>query len=347
MHGVCSRKRSGGNVLRFGTLGTANITPRALIYPCVDEPRAMVQAIAARDRVRAQSFARWARIPDVVDDYEAVIAHPRCNAIYVPLPITAHREWSISALRAGKHVLCEKSFAANAREAEDMALVAQETGLVLMDAFHYRYHPVFFRAKEIVDSGELGAVERIDAAFHIPVPPSRGKDIRLDYATGGGVTMDIGCYPISWVRHLTGEEPHHVTARAEVGPQHVDLMLEADFEFPSGIRARISGDMRPNTRFRADFEVTGDKGSLKVTNPLVPQNGHLIEIRIGDRVVEETRDRRPTYGYQLDAFIAAVKNGAPLLTGPDDAVKQMRLIDRCYQAAGLPIRGLKPEELTS
>ncbi|HEY5645320.1 MAG TPA: Gfo/Idh/MocA family oxidoreductase [Pseudomonadales bacterium] len=322
----------------FGTLGTANITPKALVYPCADEPRAVIRCIAARDRERAEGFARWHHIHHVYDTYDQVIDDAGISALYNPLPISLHREWSIRALRAGRHVLCEKSFASNAQEAEEMAAVASQQGLVIMDAFHYRYHPVFLRAKEIYDSGVLGTVRRIDAEFRIPVTDTGG--IRHIYALGGGVTMDIGCYPISWARHITGEEPEEVTAQAEVGPPYVDTCLEAQLRFPSGVGARVCGDMRPDARFTARLVVTGDRGTLTVNNPLVPQLGHSIVVDVGGEQTVETRDRRATYGYQLDAFIAAVEEGAPLLTGADDAVAQMRVVDRCYEAAGLPVRGL-------
>ncbi len=326
-------------MIRFGTLGTANITPRALVFPCVDEPGAFISVIGARTRERAEGFAKYHHIRNVVDDYEAVVNHEKINAVYNPLLITAHHEWCIKAMRAGKHVLCEKSFASNAKEAEEMADVAKETGLVLMDAFHYRYHPIFIRAKEIYDSGQLGKIREINAAFHIrgAVNPN---DIRMQYETGGGVTMDIGCYPISWVRHITSQEPEEVNATAEEGPENVDLYLKAEMIFPGDIKVVTSGDMRQSAAFRADLEVIGDLGRMKVNNPLVPQTGNSIELVVGDETSTETFDRRPTYGYQLDAFINAVENGASIYTGPDDAVNQMRLIDRCYESAGLPLRGL-------
>lgn len=325
-------------MIRFGTLGAAMITPRALIFPCVDEPRAFVYAIAARDRHRAESFAEHANIPHVLDTYQQVIEHPKVDAIYNPLLIPAHHEWTIKALEAGKHVLCEKSFASNAREAQEMAAVAKDTGRVLMDAFHYRYHPVFIRAKEIYDSGILGKIREIEAAFHIPVTDPDG--IRMKYETGGGVTMDIGCYPISWVRHITGEEPEEINAEAEVGPPDVDVMLKSEMKFSSGVIARTSGDMRKGVDFRADLLVKGEKGTMMVNNPLVPQNGHSIELTIGSDTSTEMLDRRSTYGYQLDAFLDAIENGTPLYTDAEDAVKQMRVIDECYSAAGLSLRGL-------
>ena len=326
-------------MIQFGVLGAARITPRALIFPCVDEPNAFIRAIAARDRGRAEKMAEWAQIREVMDDYQAIVEHPKCNAIYIPLPISHHHEWTLRALEAGKHVLCEKSFAANAQEAEEMATLAHQKGLVAMDAFHYRYHPVFRRAKDIVGSGALGTLRQIDAEFSIPVQISP-DDIRMRYEMGGGVTMDIGCYPISWVRHLLDEEPEEVTAEAAVGPPDVDLKLVARMSFSSGVVAITTGDMTGEKEaFTMAFEVRGDAGTLKVRGPLVPQIGHLIELTVDGETTTETRDRRPSYGYQLDAFIQAVEQDEPLFTDADDAVKQMRLIDRCYEAAGMRRRG--------
>ncbi len=325
-------------MLKFGTLGTANITPRALLAPCNDEPQAAVHCIAARDRDRAEGFARWHNIPVVHDNYLDVVNDPEIDAVYIPLPISHHHEWTMTALQAGKHVLCEKSLASNADEAAEMAAAAHNADRVLLDAFHYRYHPVFERAKAVVQSGALGTVQTIDATFHVPIPDP--DNIRLIYATGGGVTMDIGCYPISWIRHLTGEEPDVVSATAEVGPEHVDTYLTADFRFPSGIQATISGDMRPQTELQAEFTVTGDDGTLHVDGPLAPQLGHEIQLEVGGERSVERLDRRPSYAYQLDAFLAAVTDGAPLATDGQDGERQMSVIDRCYEAAGLPRRGL-------
>ena len=325
-------------MITFGVLGAAAITPRALIYPCVDEPQANIRTIAARDRSRAEKMAEWAGIRNVVDDYQAVIDDPKCNAIYIPLPITAHPEWTLKALAAGTHVLCEKSIAANAAEAQEMAARAKETGLVLLEAFHYRYHPCFLRAKEIFDSGVLGTIEAIEAGFCIQGPPPE-TDIRMIYAQGGGTTMDLGCYPISWVRHLMDSEPVEVIATAIEGPPNVDLRLFTEMRFANGVTAKTRGDMGPDATFEMAFEVTGSNGTLKVQQPLVPQVGHSIAVTVGDQTITEQKDRRSTYGYQLDAFIRAVEQGEAQPTDGDDAVKQMQLIDRCYEAAGMKLRG--------
>ncbi len=325
-------------MIGFGILGAAKIAPRALIDPCAASDRASVVCIAARERSRAERFAQKHGISRVHSDYLEVIHDPDIQAVYNPLPISHHHRFTLEALAAGKHVLCEKSFSANAREAEEMASAARESGLVVMDAFHYRYHPVFLRAREVVESGQLGRLRAIEAAFHVPVTDP--ADIRMNYETGGGVTMDIGCYPLSWVRHITGEEPEVVEAHAETGPPRVDVFLEARLRLPSGVEARISGDMRPDARLRMELQVEGERGKMVVQNPLAPQMGHRILLEVDGQASEEELDLRTSYAYQLDAFVAAVEEGRPIATDAEDAVKQMRLVDRCYEAAGLPLRGL-------
>ena len=197
---------------------------------------------------------------------------------------------------------------------------------------------MFQRCIEIYRSGELGAIEHIDAAFHIPV--TEPDSIRMNYALGGGVTMDIGCYPISWARHLTGDEPESVAASAEVGPAHVDVMLRTEMTFPGGIRVTTAGDMRAEAGFKAYLNVRGSRGEMRVTNPLVPQIGHSIEVIVDGQSRTEVLDRRATYSYQLDALLAAINEGARPATDGVDGVKQMQVIDRAYEAAGLPVRGL-------
>ncbi len=325
-------------MIRFGTLGAAKITPQALIYPCINEPRASIRAVAARNQQLAAEFAKAHHIPEVLGGYEEIVNHQGINVLYNPLPISAHKDWTIKALEAGKHVLCEKSLACNEEEAIAMTKVAEQQDLILMDAFHYRYHPFFIRAKEIYQSGRLGEIKSIDAVFSVMDSPP-DSDIRMNFETAGGVTMDIGCYPISWLRHLTGSEPDVISAKAETGPKYVDLMLEANFIVNDSIEARITGDMRPKGKFRAEITVIGSLGTMTVRNPLAPHMGHVIETEIDGEREFITVDRRTTYCYQLDAFMAAVESGKPPITDGQDAVKQMRVIDQCYQKAGLPLRG--------
>ena len=323
------------NPLRFGTLGVARITPGGLIGPAAENADAVVAAVAARDRSRAESFAKQHGIETVYDSYDDVIHDPTLDVIYNPLPISHHREYTIKALRAGKHVLCEKAFALNAAEAQEMAAAARETGLVLIEGFHYRYHPVFLRALELVDSGALGQIQRIDARFGIRTP--QPSDIRMNYETGGGATMDIGSYPISWLRHITREEPEVVSAQARIGNPDVDLWLKAEYRLADGAVATTTGSMIENS-YVADLDIRGTRGRLLVVNPLLPHISHSIELTVDGDTTRETLSHRPTYAYQLDAFIDAVRNGTPLPTDAEDAVKQMRVIDAAYRAAGMRTR---------
>ena len=321
--------------LRIGTLGAAGITPAALVEPAKEIDGVVVAAVAARDRNRAEQFAERHHIPLVYDHYDSVIADDSLDVIYNPLPISHHLEYTVKALRAGKHVLCEKSFALNAREAEEMHAVAQDTGLVLIEAFHYRYHPIFQRALEIVESGTLGKLEHIDARFVVGTP--NAENIRMHYDTGGGATMDMGCYPISWLRHITREEPKVVAATAKIGNPDVDLRLEVDYQLQDGLTATTVGSMC-DPGFAADMEIRGSDGHMRVVNPLVPQHGNKIELTVGTDSSEEEFTRRSTYAFQLEAFVDAVENGTQLPTDSADAVKQMRVIDAAYLAAGMKTR---------
>ncbi|MCY4657830.1 MAG: Gfo/Idh/MocA family oxidoreductase [Gammaproteobacteria bacterium] len=323
--------------LRFGTLGAAGITPAALTQPALENDDVVVAAVAARNRERAETFAKKQSIENVLDTYDDVINDSSLDVIYNPLPISHHKEYTIKALRAGKHVLCEKSFAMNADEARDMAAVAEETGLVLIEAFHYRYHPVFQRALEIVDSGVLGKLKHIDARFTVGTP--REDNIRMILETGGGATMDMGCYPISWLRHITRQEPKVVSATAKEGKPQIDLSLDVEYELADGLTARTSGSMI-DPGFAADLRITAENGELFVQNPLVPQMGNRIKLTVNGEVLQdEELTRRTTYAFQLEAFVDAVRNGTKLPTDAQDAIKQMEVIDAAYIAAGLKPRG--------
>ncbi|MEL6982994.1 MAG: Gfo/Idh/MocA family oxidoreductase, partial [Actinomycetota bacterium] len=168
--------------IRFGILGAARIAPKALIDPVAKLPGVTVTRVAARDQERAKAFAADNGIDGIAADYAELIAADDVDVVYNPLPMSHHAEWTIAALRAGKHVFCEKPFASNAAEAADMIRVAAETGLVLGEAFHYRYHPMFLRILDEVASGRLGTIDRVEGCFEVPI---RQPDIRWDYATSG------------------------------------------------------------------------------------------------------------------------------------------------------------------
>jgi predicted dehydrogenase len=323
--------------VRIGILGAARIAPSAVIKPARNVSDAVVAAIAARDRTRADAFASKHGIPTVHDSYAALLADPDIDAIYNPLPNGLHAEWTIAALEAGKHVLCEKPFTANAQEAEAVAAVAARTGLVVMEAFHYRYHPLATRMREIVESGELGAIRRVETALCFPLP--KFSDIRYQYDLAGGATMDVGTYTVHMARLLGCEEPEVVSAEAKLQSPNVDRAMRAELRFPSGHTGRITCSMWSKWILQTYARVIGDRGELHVINPTTPQLWHRMRVKSDGRTRTEKSSRRPTYEYQLEAFCAAVLRGEPTLTPPADSIANMRVLDAIYVAAGLTPRG--------
>ncbi|MEM9712175.1 MAG: Gfo/Idh/MocA family oxidoreductase [Actinomycetota bacterium] len=323
-------------VLRFGTLGAARITPPALLEPAAERDDVTVGVVAARDPARARSFAAEHGIPNVVDDYAAVVGHPDVDAVYVALPASEHREWTIAALEAGKHVLCEKPFANNAAEAAEMARAGADTDLVLCEAFHWRYHPLADRLIEVVRSGELGTIRRATATFTVPITDR--SDIRHRLELGGGALMDLGCYPVQWVRAIADGEPEVLSATAETGEPDVDVRLDAELRFPDGVDATIVTGME-EVDTHIELVVEGDAGRMVVQNPLAPQAGHELVVEIDGARRSETVAHTTSYAHQLDAFVAAVRGGPPVVTDAADAVRNMQVIDDVYRAAGLPVRG--------
>ena len=324
--------------LRIGVLGAAAIVPMALTDPAQHMPDVQITAIAARDPQRAEKFARRHHIPRVHKTYDDLLADPEIDAIYNPLPNSLHAEWTIRALRAGKHVLCEKPFASNAKEAGEMANVANETGKVLSEGFAYRYHPLTTRIREVMQSGELGRIKHIEARFCFLLPVL--SNIRFRYELAGGALMDTGCYPISLVRYLVGEEPKVVAAKARLIKPDVDSRVEANLEFPHDIDARIVCDMLSPRLFDSFLRVRGDAGELRVINPYHPHWFHWMTIRTSKNSWRGRIHGDNVYTLQLRAFASAIHSGTPLNTTAGDAVNTMRVIDAVYEKAGLKSRGV-------
>jgi predicted dehydrogenase len=326
--------------VRIGILGAARIAPNAMIRPSRQVEGARVVAIAARDTERAGAFARKHEIPRVHPSYEALIADPEIDAIYNPLPNGLHGEWTIRALRQGKHVLCEKPMASNAAEAERMAGVAEDTGRFLVEAFHYRYHPLAARMKEIVDAGSLGRVEHIEA--HLCIPLIRPGDIRFRFELAGGATMDAGCYTIHMVRFLAGAEPTVVRAEARLSSPQVDRYMSADLRFPDGRTGRITCSLFSSCLLRVGARVRGDEGVMTVLNPVAPQYHHSLKLRGPHGTRKERIPGRASYTHQLEAFVRLLRDGTPMVTDARDAIANMRVIDAVYQKAGLARRQATP-----
>ncbi len=326
-----------GRPLRIGVLGAARITPMALIRPARDLPEAEIVAVAARDQSRARKFASKHGIPRVRASYDELLADPEIDAVYNPLPNGLHCEWTVRALDAGKHVLCEKPIASNEAEARSMAAAAERTGLVLAEAFHWRYHPLADRMREIVTTGALGSVLHVEASLCMLLPMP--KDIRYRFDLGGGGLMDAGCYPVSMVRFLAGAEPEVKSATARVSSPGVDRWLRAELGFADGRTGRITCALFSRDFFKCQLRVVGDEGEMTVLNPVAPQIYHHLTLRNRDGKRRERVKGPPSYVGQLRAFVRWVRGGEPMPTDAAHGIANMHVIDEIYRAAGLPLRG--------
>jgi predicted dehydrogenase len=320
-------------MLKIGLLGASRIAPSAILEASLSLPGVTVVAVAARDFDRARAYAAQHGIPNVEPSYEALLARSDLDLIYNALPVPLHELWTVAALTAGKHVLLEKPSALTASQARTMVDAAIRNGRRLIEGFHYRYHPLFTRVLEIVRSGELGEIFRADAVIDVPVP-FRPGEIRWDPDMGGGALMDLGCYPVHWLRTLCG--PFEVrSAKIELAPTGVDQRVDATLRFMDGVEGNLTCSMTPHDRGRTTtLHVVGDRGELFVRNPITPQTGHEMRWRTHGDWRHETAVSTTSYFHQLAAVEAALKNGTNLPTEGDDIVDNLAAIEAIYRSGG-------------
>lgn len=325
--------------IRLGLLAASRIAQQAVINPARDVDGIDVVAVAAREQARALEWAeRWS-LPLAYGSYRELIDSDDVDAIYIATPASMHREWAIAAIAAGKHVLCEKPFAANADDARLIADAANASDVVVMEGFHWRYHPMTAQIRQVIDSGVLGRIDRIEARFDIQEGIIPRSDIRWDLPLGGGALMDLGCYPVQWVRFAAGADPDVVSATADCPVDEIDGRLEAELRWPSGVTGSIHTSMiAPDGGVVTNLIVRGELGTMTAINPLAPQNGAGIVVETADQRSELEVATSASYYHQLVAFRDAIADGTPFPTTADDGVRNMEVIDACYRAAGLQPR---------
>ncbi len=324
--------------VRIGILGCARIAKAALLDVRAKVPEIDVAAVASRDGARAAAYAAEHGIAQSYGAYEDLLADETLDAIYNPLPNSLHAAWSIRALEAGRAVLCEKPLAANAEEAQQIVDAAARTGSKLVEAFHYRYHPVAELIGNVVRSGSLGRVRTLDAGLRIPGSLLQADNIRFQADLAGGATMDVGAYCINALRFVTDAEPTVRSAEASLFAPDIDGAMKAVLAFPDDVTARFDCSLQAET-LGAWLNIEGDEGVLQAQNPFLPQLGHSVTVRAKGGDTTATLDRTTTYVYQARAFADVVRHDAPVLTTGADGVANMRVIDAVYRAAGLSPRG--------
>ncbi|MBI5668301.1 MAG: Gfo/Idh/MocA family oxidoreductase [Chloroflexi bacterium] len=318
--------------IRWGILSTARIGRNSVIPAIRQSGNGEVVAVASRSLDRAQAFANEVNIPKAYGSYEAMIADPDIDAIYNPLPNSEHAAWSIRCAEAGKPVLCEKPFASDAPEAQQMTDAFTARGVLLAEAFMYRFHPQTVRLIELVRSGTIGMLTTITSAFTFTI--RNEQDIRLDRALAGGALMDVGCYCVNISRLLAGEEPARAQAIARWGEaSDVDETLAGVLEFPSGAVAHFDCGFRT---FRTNFcDIRGTTGRIFVEPVfnMEPTFEPVIRLWRGEEYEEIRVPAANHYTLMVEDFASALLNSRPPRYPAQDGVNTMRAIDMLYAAA--------------
>lgn len=325
--------------LRIGVLGAARIADLAIVKPAATTGARLV-AVAARNPERAQAFAAEHGVERVVGSYAGLVADPEVELVYNPLPNALHGPWNLAAIGAGKHVLSEKPFASTAEEAADVLHAARTAGVTVLEGFHYLFHPVVRRLFELLDTGVLGELIEVDALVAMPAPDP--GDPRWSFDLAGGALMDLGCYGLHAHRMLdrwAGGEPSLVDARAKerASAPGVDEWLTADLRFPSGATGRVRCSMDHDS-FAMTLRVRGSRATVEIADFVQPHKDDRLHLTTDATTETEHLGTRSSYVYQLEALTTALRGGAALPVGPPDALANAELIDRCFRAAGLPLR---------
>ena len=315
-------------VLNWGLLSTARIN-RAVIPPLRSSARNRLAAVASRNQASADAYAREWKIDRALGSYETLVNDPDIDVIYVSLPNHLHAEWSIRALRAGKHVLCEKPLALRLDEVDAMAAAAKEAGRVLAEAFMYRHHPQTLQVKEIVNGGQLGRLQLIKGAFTFTL--KREGDIRLMKETGGGSIWDVGCYPISYARMIAGTEPLEVFGWQTVGAGGADMTFVGQMRFPGEVSAQFDcGFVSPQ---RSYMEIIGSDGILNVPTPFKPGPAEQIVLTRGGQDQQIDIRGGELYIGEVEDMTDAVLLGKPPRVSLDDSRGTIATILALIQSA--------------
>jgi predicted dehydrogenase len=320
--------------VRWGLLSTARINAPVLAGARASD-RVEVLAVASRDRDRADAYAREHGLERAYGDYDALLDDPDVDAVYISLPNSLHVEWTLRALEAGKHVLCEKPFSRRPEDVERAFALAERQGLVLSEGFMWRHHPQTRTLAGLVSGGAIGRLHLLRASFGFHLADVHGaEDTRFRPELDGGALMDVGCYCLSAFRLVAGE-PERVHAEQVVGPSGVDVCFAATLRFPGDVVATFDcGFVLP---YRDELEVTGDEASIFVDDPWhIRSPGLELRREPEPERIEVERvavERTSSYRLELENVSEAIRGDAPLLLGRDDALGQARAIEALYRSA--------------
>ena len=315
--------------VRWGLLSTAPIN-RSILAAARESDRADVVAVASRDAGRAEAYAQEHGIDRAHGSYDALLQDPDVDAVYISLPNGLHVDWTMRALEAGKHVLCEKPLSRRAEEVEAAFDQAETMGLILSEGFMWRHHPQTSKLAEVIAAGAIGALRLVRVAFSFPLALERGAgDARFDPELDGGAMMDVGCYCVSAIRFVAGE-PETVAGKQVIGPTGVDIVFAGTLSHAGDVVSHF--DCSFAVPRRSELEVLGEEGRLFLANPFVITSPG-IELRRDGEVEHVAVEHKDSYLLELDNVSGAILGESPLLLGREDAVGQARTIAALYRSA--------------
>ena len=320
--------------VRWGVLSTARIND-AVIRGARKSDRVEVLAVASRDQARADAYAREHGYPRAHGSYDALLEDPDVEAIYISLPNSLHVEWSVRALEAGKHVLCEKPLDRRPDEVQRTFDAAEKADRFLMEAFMWRHHPQSLRLKQLVAEGAIGELRLVRSDFSFQL--TRLEDVRMRPELQGGSLLDVGCYCVSAARLLAGE-PEVVYGEQVLSATGVDVRFAATMRFPGEVIAHF--DCAFDLPFRSALEAVGSDGTLLATDPFILGDGRRLELRRGDEVEHVPADHTNKYQLEFENLSDAIRGRVDPLLGREDAVGQAQTLDALLRSAesGAPVR---------
>lgn len=322
-----------GERVRFGILGNANIARKALIPAIQTAKNAEVTAIASRSG-KAKEAANEMGLHKNYNSYQALLDDPDIDAVYIPLPNHLHAEWTIKTAKAGKHVLCEKPAALTANQVQQMVVACREYGVVFMEAFMYQFHPQHDFVKQLISRGEIGKIKLMYSkfSFYLAQP---GGNIRVDKKKGGGCLYDVGSYCIHAARNILGGEPFQVYAQANIDEDtNVDMTTAGVLTMKNGVQALFDSSFE--MPLRESYEIVGDKGTIEVKEAFRPDKNTdgagTVLLKRADGTEEEFQLKGDQYTTQVEHFSQCVMEGHDPLYPGEESVKNMKVIDACYES---------------
>jgi predicted dehydrogenase len=334
--------------INWAVLGNATIA-RVCVIPAIQKSRnGRVIALASLNPGRSRELAVQWKIPRLYDRYETALQDPEIEAVYIPLPNHLHHPWTLRALGAGKHVLCEKPLACNAMEAAEMAVAASRCGRLLMEAFMYRFHPRSRRIRRMVREGALGKLRLIHSSFCFPMESrilDSGDDARLQRTGGGGALLDVGCYSVDLARWLYGAEPLRVQGQAVYHPNGVDLQFVGIMTFPEDGQATLEAGFI--SALKQTYSLAGTEGCLELPHDaFIPwEREAVFTFRLKDQERGETTNLPGIDEYRLmvEHFADSVKGACQIEIPPEDSLRNLLVLDALAEAArkGVALSPLK------